>query len=89
MRPQRRQVRRASSSAAPPEKNAVSQYLRVLRNANHGFSGQNDAGRRRDDILLMAHEGNIPDGVALLPYLYWIEMLTDPSQLFRKLPPPS
>jgi hypothetical protein len=61
--------------------------LRVLRNANHGFTGENDAGRRRDQILLMAHDGNVPDGVSLLPYLYWLETLADPSQLLRKLPP--
>jgi hypothetical protein len=67
---------------------AVAAYLRVLRNANHGFTGENDAGRRRDQILLMAHDGDVPDGVALLPYLYWLELLADPTVLVGKLPPP-
>ena len=63
---------------------AVAQYLRVLRNANHGFSGQNDAGRRRDEILLMSHTGAIPDDFALLPYLYWLHALAEP-QIVRSL----
>jgi hypothetical protein len=70
-----------------PIEQAVAQYLRVLRNANHGFGGQDDAQRRRDEVLLMAHTGDIPDDVVLLPYLYWLEVLTDPSPLIRRLPP--
>jgi hypothetical protein len=66
---------------------AVAAYLRVVRNANHGFTGEDDANRRRDQILLMAHDGNVPDGVALLPYLYWLEALADPQHLIRRLPP--
>jgi hypothetical protein len=70
-----------------PLADAVARYLRVLRNANHGFSGQNDADRRRDEILLMAHNGNVPGDVALLPYLYWLEMLASPKDLRPHLPP--
>jgi hypothetical protein len=63
----------------------VAAYLRVLRNANHGFSGENDAGKRRDQILLLSHDGNLPLGVAFLPYLFWIEALADPTRLFARL----
>jgi hypothetical protein len=66
---------------------ATAQYLRILRNANHGYGGQNDAGRRRDEVLLMSHTGEIPDDFALLPYLYWLDMLADPQILRRKLAP--
>ena len=66
---------------------AVVQYLRVLRNASHGFSGENDAERRRDEILLMAHDGNLPGDLAFLPYLYWLEVLANPDRLQRLLRP--
>jgi hypothetical protein len=68
-----------------PLDEAVSLYLRVLRNANHGFTGRNDTQRRRDEILLMAHDGDIPGEVALLPYLYWLTTLADPEPLRRQL----
>ena len=54
---------------------AVALYLRVLRNVNHGFSGRNETERRRDEILLMAHDGELPDGVAFLAYLYGLRRL--------------
>ena len=66
---------------------AASLYLRVLRNSNHGFSGQNDAERRRDEILLAAHGGDIPGDLALLPYLYWLQLLNNPTRLIEKLRP--
>ena len=70
-----------------PIADTVAQYLRVLRNANHGFTGQDDAGRRRDEILLMAHDGDVPGEFALLPYLYWLELLANPERLRYWLPP--
>lgn len=66
---------------------ATGQYLRILRNAGHGYSGQNDSDRRRDEVLLMSHTGHIPDDFALLPYLYWLDVLADPEVLRRKLAP--
>jgi hypothetical protein len=73
-------VRGGGERIVPPA-DAVAQYLRVVRNANHGFSGQNDAERRRDEILLMAHDGNVPGDVAFLAYLYWLEVLANPKLL--------
>lgn len=81
-------ARRGGERIVPPA-DAVAQYLRVVRNANHGFSGKNDAERRRDEILLMAHDGNVPGDVAFLPYLYWLETLANPEVLRSHLPPPS
>jgi hypothetical protein len=66
---------------------ATAQYLRILRNANHGYGGQNDAGRRRDEVLLMSHTGDIPDDFSLLPYLYWLDVLANPQILRHKLAP--
>lgn len=66
---------------------AVAQYLRILRNAHHGFAGQNDSGRRRDEVLLMSHTGEIPDDFALLPYLYWLHALADHRILRAGLAP--
>jgi hypothetical protein len=68
-----------------PLAEAVSLYLRVLRNANHGFGGRNDSERKRDEILLMAHDGEIPADVALLPFLYWLATLADLEPLRRRL----
>jgi hypothetical protein len=81
---------RTGSQVVVPLEVAIGQYLRVLRNANHGFKGRNDAGRMRDEILLMAHDGNVPADVAFLPYLYWLEVMCDPERLrgrFRRSAP--
>ena len=64
---------------------ATAQYLRILRNAGHGFAGQNDRDRRRDEVLLMSHTGDIPDDFALLPYLYWLDIVSKPEVLRNKL----
>lgn len=64
---------------------ATAQYLRILRNAGHGFSGQNDKDRRRDEVLLISHTGQIPADFALLPYLYWLDVYDDPALLRRRL----
>lgn len=55
---------------------AAGQYLRVLRNATHGFGGtHNAANRSRDEALLMAHDGDLPEDLTLLGYLYLIRLL--------------
>jgi hypothetical protein len=66
---------------------ATKQYLRVLRNTSHGFSGKDDAGRRRDELLLMSHTGELPDDFALLPYLYWLDYIANPQRLRQRLEP--
>ncbi len=66
---------------------ATATYLRVLRNASHGYSGQNDKDRRRDEVVLMSHTGQIPHDFALLPYLYWLDTIANPETLRNKLKP--
>ena len=39
---------------------AAAMWLRVLRNANHGFRGRQDRDHARDEALLVAHTGAIP-----------------------------
>jgi hypothetical protein len=66
---------------------ATKQYLRVLRNTSHGFGGKDDAGRRRDELLLMSHTGELPHDFALLPYLYWLDCIANPHRLRQRLDP--
>ena len=66
---------------------ATARYLRVLRNANHGFGGKNDSDRRRDEVLLSSHTGDIPDDLTMLPYLYWLDTLAQPETLRQILTP--
>lgn len=70
-----------------PIDEAVALYLLLLRNANHGFTPQQDANERRDQLLLMAHDGSIPGDVAFLPYLYWLDALAHPDHLRNRLRP--
>ncbi|WP_298335171.1 hypothetical protein [Ferrimicrobium sp.] len=64
-------------------------YLQLLRNANHGFAPEQDANQRRDQILLFAHDGDIPSDIAFLSYLYWLDTIVNPERLGRRLCPRS
>ena len=66
---------------------AVGLYLQLLRNANHGFTPERDANERRDQILLMAHDGYVPGDFAFLPYLYWLDVLAHPGRFRPRLRP--
>lgn len=61
---------------------AAASWLRVLRNAGHGF-GSKPAKKARDDILLTAHDGTVPADLPDLPYLYLLELLAHPENLRR------
>jgi hypothetical protein len=64
---------------------AVAEYIRVLRNATHGH-GTNRAERKvSTDALLVHHNGVIPNDLALLAYLYLLELLVRPEMLKRRL----
>jgi len=78
---------RHSGNREWPLDDAAGLYLQLLRNANHGFTPDRDANERRDQILLMAHDGNIPGDVAFLPYLYWLDMLAHPGRFRHRLRP--
>jgi hypothetical protein len=70
-----------------PVGDAVALYLQLLRNANHGFTPQADANERRDQVLLMTHDGNVPADLAFLPYLYWLESFAHPERFRQRLRP--
>jgi len=62
---------------------AAQMWLRVLRNANHGFRPEPGRNVARTESLLMAHDGTIPDGLSHLAYLYLLELLALPSAIDR------
>ena len=78
---------RAGGDRMWPLDEAVALYLQLLRNANHGFTPERDANERRDQVLLTAHDGNIPADVAFLPYLYWLDALASPERFRGRLRP--
>jgi hypothetical protein len=57
---------------------AVSDYLRVLRNGGHAYGGRADPA---DGVLLTAHNGDIPDALPDLAYLYLLHLLARPQVL--------
>lgn len=64
---------------------ATAEYLLELRNSTHGFGGRSEDSGRRVDTLLAAHTGELPDDLALLAYLYLLDLLADPDLLTRRL----
>lgn len=62
---------------------ATAYYLVALRNATHGHGG--DRGtvdqRERDTTLLIQHNGQIPDDLPALAYLYLLDLLANPGRL--------
>ena len=68
---------------------AVALYLQLVRNANHGFTPERDSNERRDQSLLMAHDGDIDGDIAYLPYMYWLHMLAHPDRFALRLRPRS
>lgn len=58
---------------------ATAQWLRMLRNAGHGFSSSSS--RERDSVLLVAHDGRIPHDLPDLAYLYLLDLLCHPHRL--------
>ncbi|GAA3826563.1 hypothetical protein [Amycolatopsis tucumanensis] len=62
---------------------AVAQWLRVLRNAGHGFGGRGSGGSPRDQVLLLVHDANIPPDISDLAYLYLLRLVTFPELLRR------
>jgi hypothetical protein len=57
---------------------AAAQYLGMLRDAGHGFGSPTASRWEADANLMVRHTGKIPDDLALLPWLYLLDMLADP-----------
>lgn len=66
---------------------SASYYLVALRNATHGHGGDKGtaAQKERDRTLLVQHDGDLPDDLPLLAYLYLLDLLADPARLRRIL----
>lgn len=64
---------------------AAANYMVALRNSTHGHGG--DKGtieqRERDATLLIQHNGELPDDLPLLAYLYLLDLLSDPERLAK------
>jgi hypothetical protein len=60
---------------------AAAMYLRVLRNAHHGFTPGPREETRRRQILLAAHNGSIKRELSFLPYLYWLSVVAHPERI--------
>lgn len=58
---------------------AAGQWLRMLRNAGHGFTRPRSG--ERDAILLVSHNGQIPHDLPDLAYLYLLDLLCHPQRL--------
>jgi hypothetical protein len=62
-----------------PLESAAARYLRMLRNAIHGFGGRE--GDEAGQVLLASHTGEIPVALPDLAYLYLLRLLARPEDL--------
>ena len=67
-----------------PLEAAVAAWLRVVRNAQHGFGGK-VAVPGRDDVLLASHNGDVPRDLSDLAWLYLLRVVANPSLLRRRV----
>lgn len=67
-----------------PER-AVAEYMKLLRNATHGHGAIKDAAIEPTESLLARHDGEIPHDLALLAWLYLLDLLARPDTLRRLL----
>lgn len=75
----------AGTPSSLTRERATAEYLRILRNATHGH-GSNRAERKAlTNTLLVQHDGHVPHDLALLGYLYLLELLAVPALLRRTL----
>jgi hypothetical protein len=58
---------------------ATAQYVKLLRNATHGFGDITE--RNRGEVLLAHHDGVIPDDLAFLAWLYLLDLLNNTDRL--------
>jgi hypothetical protein len=64
---------------------AAAEYVKVLRNATHGH-GSNKTGRvELTNALLTHHNGELPHDLALLGYVYLLDLLAHPDVLTKHL----
>lgn len=70
-------------TSRPPvgENDAIAEYLSMLRNAVHGFGSDRKARHDIDAQLMIRHSGVLPHDLALLPWLYVLEILAHPERM--------
>jgi hypothetical protein len=72
------------TDAKTPEK-AVALLLKVFRNATHGFGGKKGDNAGLFASILVQHNGQLPEDIVLLPYLYLLEVLCYPNDMRRRI----
>lgn len=80
-------IPRGTGNTAYPIDDATAEFLRVLRNATHGFGPRkgNAAQLALATELLARHDGHLPSDLALLGHLYLVALLLDPERLRNTL----
>lgn len=64
---------------------AAARYIKVLRDATHGHGANKQNRVEQTNVLLAHHTGAIPADLALIGYLYLLDLLAHPEQLKLKL----
>ena len=64
---------------------AAAQYIKVLRDSTHGHGSNRVNQVARTNALLTHHNGKIPHDIALLGYLYLLDLLNRPGDLRKVL----
>jgi hypothetical protein len=59
----------------------------IFRNATHGYGGKSGERRKGEiDASLLAHyDGQMPSDIALLPYLYLLDTLSNPDRIRQSI----
>lgn len=76
---------RPSTQQVVPLERGTAEYLKLLRNATHGHGANKKNQVEATESLLARHDGRIPHEVALLGWLYLLDLLSHPDALRRHL----
>lgn len=60
---------------------ACAQYIKILRNATHGHGSKRANTVALTNSLLARHNGHVPHNLALLGYVYLLEIMANPDHL--------
>ena len=60
---------------------ATAQYIKILRDSTHGHGSNRANQAARTNALLTHHNGKIPHDLALLGYLYLLDLISRPGDL--------
>jgi hypothetical protein len=64
---------------------AAAEYVKVLRNSTHGHGSNREGQVTRTNALLTHHNGHVPHDLALIGYLYLLDLLNRPDALRKSL----